>query len=191
MRKNSGKLLPVGVAVIAAIVVVAVLFTTYTELLQPINDPLSAVYGDSMEPTLLKGDIVILDRVPPNQLKVGDIIVFRSPIYNNMSNCDVQKLLIPCYVIHRIVKIVEINGSSSRLFETKGDNNIYPEPGADCMGPSVQNCTAAINQNDILGVVMFRLPAIGVFAFAAAPPFNYMLIAGLIALVVVAEIKSR
>ncbi len=175
---------------VGVIVAGSVLILYYGAL--SLNDPFSVVYGDSMEPTLSKGDIVILEHVPASQLKVGDIIVFRSPIYNNLTSCDVKKMLIPCYVIHRIVKIEETNGSTpSILLETKGDNNLYPEPGADCVGPSILNCTPAINQNDVLGIVVFRLPALGVFAFAAAPPYNYLLILGLIALVIVAEVRSR
>lgn len=60
------------------------------------------VLTGSMEPYFYPGDIVIIQRVPPEELQVGDVIQFRVEDYD---------------VIHRIVSIEE------HEITTKGDNN--------------------------------------------------------------------
>ncbi|MEM5812385.1 MAG: signal peptidase I [Candidatus Aenigmatarchaeota archaeon] len=67
--------------------------------------PVVAVESNSMVPTFSKGDILVLQGVPAEKLKVGDIIVF-SPSPEQTP------------VVHRIV---EINPDGT--FQTKGDNN--------------------------------------------------------------------
>ncbi len=67
--------------------------------------PIVAVESGSMEPTFYRGDILVLQGVPADQLKVGDIIVF-SPAEKATP------------VVHRIIKIND-DGS----FQTKGDAN--------------------------------------------------------------------
>jgi signal peptidase len=75
--------------------------------------PLLAVESESMEPTLYRGDLVIVRSVPPESLEVGDIIIFQS----SMSD-------IP--VVHRIV---DIGFSDEELqFTTKGDHNPTIDP---------------------------------------------------------------
>jgi signal peptidase len=67
--------------------------------------PIVAVESDSMVPTFYKGDILVLQGVPADQLKVDDIIVFSPP------NQEIP-------VVHRIIKI---NPDGS--FQTRGDAN--------------------------------------------------------------------
>jgi len=67
--------------------------------------PVVAVESYSMVPTFSKGDILILQGIPQEQLKVGDIIVF-SPEPGQTP------------VVHRII---EVNPDGT--FQTKGDNN--------------------------------------------------------------------
>ena len=67
--------------------------------------PIVAVESDSMVPTFQRGDILVLQGVPSENLVVGDIIVF-SP----------QEQATP--IVHRIV---EINPDGT--FQTKGDAN--------------------------------------------------------------------
>ena len=85
-----------------------------------------------------KGDIMVLKGEKPKDIKVGQVIVFRSgreyPI------------------IHRVIKKWEVNGEYH--FQTKGDHNLYSiqEPGLnefDVKGKSV------------LGVAIFRIPWVG------------------------------
>jgi len=67
--------------------------------------PVVAVESNSMVPTFYQGDILVLQGVPPEELKIGDIIVF-SPSQGATP------------VVHRIIKIND-DGS----FQTKGDAN--------------------------------------------------------------------
>lgn len=67
--------------------------------------PIVAVESYSMVPTFYKGDILVLQGVPAEDLKVGDIIVFSTKEQ-------------PAPVVHRIVKI-----NPDGTFQTKGDAN--------------------------------------------------------------------
>ncbi len=62
----------------------------------------------SMEPTLMRGDMVILEKVEPGEIRVGDIITF---IHQGVP------------VTHRVVE-VHADGS----LQTKGDANSAPDP---------------------------------------------------------------
>ena len=75
--------------------------------------PLLAVESGSMEPTLYRGDLVVVRGVIPESLQVGDIIIFQS------SMSDVP-------VVHRIVDISHSGGELQ--FTTKGDNNLTADP---------------------------------------------------------------
>jgi len=78
------------------------------------------------------GDIVVASR--KDNLKVGDIIIFEAR----------QKHPI----IHRIVKIKEINGKV--YYETKGDNN-----------SGQLSVEKSISEDDIIGKAVLRIPFLG------------------------------
>ena len=148
--------------------------------------PFSVVSGGSMRPTLYAGDVVVLDAVPFNKLKVGDIIVFRAPVYNQEGSCRVVLEGIPCYVVHRIVQIS--NSSGIPLLETKGDNNPTSENGVDCLVGSSGQCSPAITESDYVGKVVYCLPYLGVLDFAVPRPFNYAILAVLVITIVLVEV---
>lgn len=78
-----------------------------------LNDGQKTMYrmqGGSMYPTLREGDIAIVEFCDVEKLKPGDIIVF-----NNTRN----------YVAHRLIEIKV--KEHSRIFITKGDNNLKPD----------------------------------------------------------------
>lgn len=64
------------------------------------------VSGVSMLPTYHTGDVVIVRQVPPEQVQVGDVILFKGKGGS---------------IVHRVVEIQEQDGQ--RIFITKGDNN--------------------------------------------------------------------
>jgi len=66
--------------------------------------------GQSMRPTIVSGDRIVIDSTKKEELKAGDIIAFGN-----------YGLL----VCHRIVNIREENGK--KLFATKGDAHDYPD----------------------------------------------------------------
>jgi signal peptidase len=79
------------------------------------SNRMAVVRGHSMEPLLHTGDIVFLSRKPPEDIAVGDIIVYR---WGNS------------YVIHRVV--YKYHYAGSWCFVVQGDNrltNPVPDPG--------------------------------------------------------------
>ncbi len=66
--------------------------------------PVVAVESNSMVPTFYKGDLLILQGVPTEELGVGDIVVFTPP--NRPA------------IVHRIIRLNE-----DGTFQTKGDAN--------------------------------------------------------------------
>lgn len=72
---------------------------------------LAVVRGRSMIPLLRQGDIVFIVRTKPEEIKNGEIIVFRGRGGE--------------LIIHRVVDIVFIN--NTYYYVTKGDNNPGPD----------------------------------------------------------------
>ncbi len=100
--------------------------------------PFMAVFGISMEPELRAGDLIFVEEVPANQIKVGDIVVFTVPAavrdaYNY-----------PSVVAHRVLKVNTERGIS---FRTKGDNT-----GEDPF---------TVRAQDLKGMVSQQIPYLG------------------------------
>lgn len=66
------------------------------------------IIGNSMLPTYENGSYVIVQEFKPEQVKVGDIIVYKHWSAN--------------LTVHRIVDIIKEEGKI--FYQTKGDNNI-------------------------------------------------------------------
>jgi len=82
------------------------------------GSPLVIVVSGSMEPVFYRGDVVLLKGITnPDQVKVGDVIVYKRPGYEYP-------------IIHRVryVYTVKVNGKPERCFVTWGDNNPVPDP---------------------------------------------------------------
>ncbi len=69
--------------------------------------PVVAVFSESMVPTFLKGDMIIVEG--SKDIKVGDIIVYDSPLYKYP-------------LIHRVITV------SNEGVRTKGDSNRLEDP---------------------------------------------------------------
>lgn len=99
------------------IILITALFT-FTTLATRDDNSISRVAGytplivksPSMKPTFNEGDLIVIKKVDPSTLKVGDVITFKTLIDNA-----------PALNTHRIVEITEQNGI--RNYATKGDNN--------------------------------------------------------------------
>ena len=82
---------------------------------------LNVVVSGSMEPAFYRGDIVLVEKADflgihefnPEDVKVGDVVVYDAAWYDQP-------------VIHRIINITDINGST--MYVIKGDNNDRPDP---------------------------------------------------------------
>jgi len=77
---------------------------------------MNVVVSESMEPTLYRGDIVLVEKsnfigineFNPNEVDVGDIVVYNAKWFSSP-------------VIHRVINKTDINGTT--YFIIKGDNN--------------------------------------------------------------------
>lgn len=90
-----------------------------------------------------KGDIMVLVGVEPKTIKTGDVIVFMS---NQRSDP----------IIHRVM-IISGDEASGYVFQTKGDHNVDSGEGLD----------TNIQENNILGKAVFRIPYLGWIKIAA------------------------
>ena len=78
------------------------------------------VYGGSMADSVPVGSIAVTERVRPEDVGVGDVIVFHPPTTSTDLSTD------PSPLMHRVVAIREEEGQ--RVFQTKGDANATPDP---------------------------------------------------------------
>ena len=82
---------------------------------------LNVVVSGSMEPAFYRGDIVLVQKADffgvhefnPDDVQVGDVVVYDAKWFDQP-------------VIHRIIRIAEINGTT--MYVIKGDNNDSPDP---------------------------------------------------------------
>ncbi len=119
-----------GLAALMGIAVIPGLFG-YTPLV---------VASGSMEPTLHTGDVVVVHKVAPASLALGDVVTFRT-----------QAGLIT----HRIVRI-DLTPQGP-MFQTKGDANLKAD-------------AQPISGDKIVAKVIYRVPRMGfVVAFANSP----------------------
>ncbi len=138
-------------------VVFAVLFVAVVILLISVimgTSPFFFVQGISMHPTLENGDLIVIDRTPFDNLKIGDIIIYNKPE------------MYPEPVVHKIIKITFIN--QEEFLFTKGDNNQFQDP-------------LPISRNEYKAkYIGIRIPYAGFVGRALAPPVNYIIIVLLI-----------
>lgn len=91
----------------------------------------SVIDGISMNPTLRRGDVAIIDKkVIPEAIRVGDIVKFREG---------------PLQVVHRVVSIH--SDGEGRSFITRGDNNPRDDP--------------PIRADELEGRVILSIPWVG------------------------------
>ncbi len=106
------------VAWILITIVVVLALNTGLKLALHTDSPLVIVVSGSMEPVFYRGDVVLLEGVSPQNIKVGDVVVYKRP-YTKYP------------IIHRVraIEKIEINGQQRLCFVIQGDNNPVPDPG--------------------------------------------------------------
>ncbi len=113
---------------------------------------LFTIVSPSMEPTIMVNDVIFDERVnSENDLGVGDIITFYSETIDTGGYT----------VTHRIYKKYTENGIT--YFETKGDNNVYPDSGR-------------IVFSDIVGKYKFKINGLGNIQYFVASKWGWILI---------------
>lgn len=122
---------------------------------------LFTIVSGSMEPNIRVYDVILDVRVDsPTQIKVGDVITFRSTsrISNNL------------IVTHRVMEIKQVNGKYE--YVTKGDYNATPD-----------GDTAKFE--NIIGKVTLRFPQLGRLQFFLAKKIGWLVVVVLPALGVI------
>ena len=114
------------------------------------STPLAVARGQSMQPNVREGDILLFQGVPPDEIQVGDIIFFEVPV-------DMRDIL-PERITHRVI---EVNYDSNGIFfRTQGDNappDTYEVRSSDVLGKKI----AIINGHMIKeGVTAGRLTVV-------------------------------
>jgi len=93
------------------------------------------VLTGSMESMIPQGSLVIAKKVPSSQIKAGDVITFLRSDGENIT--------------HEVIEVVpNFNGNGALGFQTKGSENLAPDP----------DIVAAAN---VLGVVRLHIPGLG------------------------------
>ena len=136
------------------------------------SNPLVVVESESMLPTLAVGHLLVLQARAPDQIQVGDIIVFNASYHNKP-------------IVHRIVEIENVtvvieNVTTTELhYITKGDNNSGEDP-------------MYRRYEDIIGVVVFAVPYVGYVTLFLHEPYGLPIVLILfIALLILPEIFMK
>lgn len=103
------------------------------------NSYFMAVKGQSMEPVLKRGQLIIIEEIPAGKIKKGDIIVF------GVAPLAREKYNYPPMIAHRVIEIYE--KQETIAFRTKGDNT-----GVDPF---------TVRATDVRGVVSRKIPFLG------------------------------
>jgi len=128
---------------------VAVGFLIFPFVIYYQND-IMVVTSDSMIPTLMPHDLIIVQKTTIEEIKVGDIIAFDTHI-PDMG-----------IVAHRTIE--KFGGESTVGFSTQGDNVSEPD-------------TWTIHDEDLIGKIIDVVPTIGVFLI---DPVRYSFVAVII-----------
>jgi signal peptidase I len=125
----------------------------------------------SMLPTLEVGDLVVVHSVTFNTIQVNDVIVFSRPDSSGVCTSASE------VIVHRVV------GITQQGLITQGDdratNPVPDEPGS--WPPVPASC--------VKGIVVVSLPYLGRVTEAFPPPYNYVLVAAILALVFLLEVR--
>ena len=89
------------------------------------------IASGSMEPYILKGDVVVIEKVNKKDIQIGDVIAYK---YDKR------------IIVHRLVKIIQVG--DELYYYTKGDANY-----------DIDNYK--ITEDMIIGIVNVRIPYIG------------------------------
>ena len=130
-KRSSAK----NILTIVAIILIFVFLYIGPRIFLATETPFTAIVGPSMSPTLEHGDLIIVKGVRPEEVKIGDIIVF------DPSRKEVGR------TVHRVVDIKPL-ANGTLTFETKGDANSDKDP--DLVYPE-----------NIRGRLLYRIPYIG------------------------------
>lgn len=112
------------------------------------DHPLVVVTSGSMEPTIERGDLLVIQGRVPAKIEINDII-----LYDSLGLWD-WNVTEP--IVHRVVNITYDEANNKYYYITKGDNNGDTDP------PDGTNSSAIPVPDDrVIGVVKTIVPNIG------------------------------
>ncbi len=130
-KRMTKKLFKYIILIVLIILFVINLILSYEENTHVLGIYMFNIVSESMEPTLNKNDLVLVQKCDISELQEGDIITFKQ---DNRT------------ISHRIIDITKEKGTTK--FKTKGDNNEIPD-------------SDKVEANQIYGKVSFRVKGIG------------------------------
>ena len=145
--KGIKKVIKVLVLILFIVIMTLSITIVYKSYSEP--DKIPSVFGwkpfivlsGSMEDNIMPGDLILTKEIDTSELKVGDVISFRTDKYT--------------VITHRIIKIVEEEGE--RKYYTKGDNNDTED-------------RDAVVDSQIEGIYRYRIPKLGNIAVYLQKP---------------------
>ena len=115
------------------------------------------VESDSMEDTIMVGDLIFIKKVDVNDLDVDDVITFYNPLGDGTS-----------LVTHRIIEV--INDENGLAFLTQGDNNDIddknPIPASEVIGVWTETRIPVIGS-----IMLFMQKPLGLIICIFIPPY--------------------
>lgn len=128
--------------------VVLAISCTFLLVVQGLFSPFHVVVSDSMAPQIRDGDAVTIKSVAPEQIRVGQVVVFQDP-------SQTGRLLIN--------RVVGVEGEGyGMLFTTRGDRN--PE-----------TAWAQVSSSEVVGVMGSRLPYLGTVLRSLQSPDGFII----------------
>jgi signal peptidase len=145
--------------VISILIVIALLSPILICLVAPffVGGFFSVIMSGSMEPVIPVGSIVVVKKVNPEDVKVGDVIAFETGESRTM---------------HRVIEKVVEDGSFH--FRTKGDANEDPDPWV-------------VKPEDVSGALMLTIPYYGYLLHFAGTPIGFALFILVPAIILIAN----
>ena len=139
------------------------------------QNPLFVVTSGSMIPSLNINDVVVITNGNTfASIEVGDIIIYYRPGTPNECVIEIKNC-----IVHRVHGINVEDGD--RMLVTKGDSNKFSDPWR-------------VREENFIGKVIFTIPQLGVITRLieplTTPPINYALIAGIIVLIFLTELRA-
>jgi signal peptidase len=133
----------------SGILILVILLAVFVLIAPRFGWHIGAVLSGSMEPTLSVGGAAVTRPVNPEDIKVGDIITYRSPEEGSR------------VISHRVIEVV---GQGSELsFRTKGDANEEPD-------------AYIVPAQSVTGRVVFDVPLAGYFVDFVKSPLGAILL---------------
>lgn len=114
--------------------------------------PIMAVVSNSMVPEFYRGDLIVVKGLQPEEIAVGDIIVYKNPYKG-----------IP--IVHRVIGI-ESDTNGNIYFLTKGDNNSHTDQESGISPP--------VYEKWVMGEVKVIVPKLGYFKVALIEAGGYL-----------------